>query len=170
MICRLKPVCLRGEKTMKRSTLIELMVLLVISSGFSGCVGFQAYPLAARSGDTISMAIGGTLMHETIPGDQITLDDLDITIQQHINGNSVIDVNEVYPVKKRYLFRLYPDMTSYSWNFASAYGIPAGQGGEWSVVLDLADPDTGNALPLLGDCQAKVVVMTNKLWDKYWYG
>jgi len=162
---------LRGGNTMKRSTMIELMVLMTISLGFSGCIGHQSFPLAARSGDTISLALGGTLWHETSPGQQITLDDLDITIQQDINGNGVIDADEVFSVKKRYLFRLYPDLTSYVWNFSTPYfGTPVGQSGEWSVVLDLVDASTNSLLPLVGDREAAIVVATNKLHDNYWGG
>lgn len=146
---------------MKRSTMIESVVLLVISLGFSGCIGFQSYPLMARSGDTITLALGGTRSHETSPGSQITLNDLTISIQQDINGNSVIDANEVFPVKKRYLFRLYPDLTSFAASFGF-YGDPVGL---WSVVLDLADPSTSAPLPLVGDRQATVVVTTGKLSD-----
>lgn len=154
---------------MKRSTMIEVMVLMVISLGFSGCVGFQAFPLAARSGDTISLALGGTFRHEILPGGQITLDDLNITIQQDINGNGVIDPDEVFPVKKRYLFRLYPDLTSYAWNFSPPYyGTPVGQSGEWSIVLDLVDPSTNAPLPLVGARQARFVVETSKLMGNFW--
>ncbi len=145
---------------MKHFTTIELMVLLVISLGFSGCVGFQSFPLAARSGDTISLAIGGAPRHETVPGSQITLNDLNITIQQDINGNGVIEPEEVFAVKKRYLFRLYPDLTSYASNFTAVYGSTTI--GQWSVVLDLVDPDTDDSLPLVGDEQAELVVTTSK--------
>lgn len=150
---------------MKRSTMIEVMVLLVISLGFSGCIGFQPFPLAARSGDTISLALGGSPSHEIVPGSQITLDDLNITIQQDINGNGVIDADEKFPVKKRYLFRLYPDLTSNVANF-SVYGdTPVG---EWSAVLDLVDPSTNAPLPLVGNRQAAVVVATSKLKNNKW--
>ncbi len=144
---------------MKRSTMIELMVLLLILLGLSGCIGFQAFPLAARSGDTITLALGGSPYHEVVHGDQITMNDLNIKIQQDINGNGVIDSNETFTVTKRYLFRLYPDLTSGAAN-AGAYTDPLG---EWSAVLDLADPTTHNPLPLVGNRQATIIVTTSKL-------
>ncbi len=153
--------------------MFELMVLLVMFLGFSGCIGFQSFPLAARSGDTISLALGGSVVHETIPGDQITLNDLDITIQQDINQNGVIDDNEKFAVTKRYLFRIYPDPTSYVWNFSAEYygtnyGTPVGQGGEWSAIVDLTDP-IGTPLPLVGNLPATLAVTTSKLTDNFWY-
>ncbi len=159
---------------MKRYKMIKVMALLIISFGLSGCVGFKSFPLAARSGDTVSLALGG-IHHETVPGDQIKLDDLTITIEQDINGDGVIDASEKFAVKKRYLFRLYPDLTSYAWNFSPYYtGTPPygpiARSGEWSVVLDLVDPSTNAPLPLVGDREATVVVATNKLTDNFWGG
>jgi len=149
---------------MKRSTMIELLVLLVIYLGFSGCIGHKAFPLAARTGDTISLALGGTRWHETGPGQEITLNDLDITIQQDQNGDSVIDANEIFDVNSRYLFRLYPDLTSNAANFGSFVNTPVG---EWSVVLDLAD-SSGNPLPLSENQPATIVVTTSKLHNNFY--
>jgi len=112
------------------------------------------------------LAIGGTYVHESSPGDQLKLDDLTISIQQDINGNGAIETNEIFTVKKRYLFRIFPDATSYVANFGSAIGnAPAG---EWSVVLDLSDSVTNAPLPLVGDRQATIVVTTNKLKNNIW--
>ncbi len=154
---------------MKRSAMIEIMVLLlVISLGLSGCIGFQSFPLAARPGDTISLALGGTRYHETFPGSQIMLNDLNITIQQDKNGNGVIESSETFTVTKRYLFRLYPDPTSRAANFTTSYGMGTAPVGQWSVVVDLADPITHAPLPLDGNLQASVVVQTDKLANNYW--
>ena len=151
---------------MKRSTIIEVLALLAISAGIFGCIGYKAYPLAARSGDTISLALGGTAMHETSPGNQIKLEDINISIQQDINGNGAIESSETFTVTKRYLFRLYPDVTSLAANFSATTGnAPAG---EWIVVLDLADPVTNTPLPLTGDRQARIVVTTSKLKNNMW--
>lgn len=154
---------------MKRSTMIELLVLMIIFLGLSGCIGYQSFPLAARSGDTITLALGGSPSHELIPGNQITLNDLTIKIQQDINGNSVIDSNETFTVTKRYLFRIYPDQTSKAANSkqGGAYENPVGL---WSAVLDLADPIMHNPLPLVGNRQATVVVTTSKLQNNHWGG
>lgn len=154
---------------MKRSTMIELLVLLIIFLGLSGCIGYQSFPLAARTGDTITLALGGSPSHELIPGGQITLNDLTIKIQQDINGNSVIDSNETFTVTKRYLFRIYPDQTSKAANSmdGGAYPNPVGL---WTAVLDLADPITHNPLPLVGNRQATVVVTTSKLRNNLWGG
>ncbi len=144
---------------MKRYQMIEvIMVLLVVSFGISGCVGFKAFPLAARSGDTIALALGGSPNHESSPGAEITLDDLDVYITQ--NGDS-------YSVEPRYLFRLYPDPTSKVSNFGVYGSLNVG---EWSLVLDLVYPGTDTPLPLVEDMQAEVVVNTTKLnsiWNNF---
>jgi len=155
------------EKNMKRFTTLNLLVLLAISLGISGCIGYQAFPLAARTGDTISLALGGTSQHETAPGSQITLNDLNVTIQQDINGNGTIESSETFTVKKRYLFRLYPDPTSGAAN--NPDGMYMDPVGVWSAVLDLTYPGTTTALPLVAGLPAKLVVTSNgKLKDTVW--
>lgn len=144
---------------MKRFRMAQVIVLLVlVSFGISGCVGFKPFPLAARSGDTVSLALGGSPDHEVVPGNEIRNSNLTITIEQDINGDSI---KEVFSVKKRYLFRLYPDPTSNVANFSSLYGDPHG---EWIAVINLRNPTTGAPLPLIpGD--AVIKVQSPKLYD-----
>lgn len=142
---------------MKRKNMIEALVSLLIFLGITGCIGKQSYPLAARSGDTITVALGGTAWHEMVPGNEIVLSDLTVTLQQ--GGNA-------YPVKKRSVFRLFSDQTSYVSNFSPVYeNKPVGQ---WCIALDLVDPVTSIPLPLAGDQQATLSVTSSKLTNNFW--
>jgi len=150
---------------MNRFSMAQVIVLLVlVSFGISGCIGFKPFPLAARPGDTISLALGGSPVHETTPGQQITKNDLSITIEQDKDGNGVIDTNETFPVKLRYLFRLYPDLTSRAANFNIMNKEPAG---EWIAIVNLSDPATGSSLAL-NQGPATLKVNSAKLKNNYY--
>lgn len=140
-----------------------IMFLMVLSLSVSGCIGFQPFPLAARPGDTIGLALGGSPQHETTGGQEITKDDVDITIEQDIDNSGTIDADEIFNVKKRILFRLYPDPVSNAANFSVLYSQPVG---EWIAIVNLADPVSGNPLPLIAG-QATMRVSTTKLQNLY---
>lgn len=124
------------------------MLVLVSTTVLFGCVGQEAFTKMARTGDTLSLALGGAPSHE-----------LNGIVSKSAMSVTIKDSSGVtYPVTLRYLFRLYPDpasMLTYSatYDFAPfvytsrAYRQP--NQGEWIAVIDLADPQTGVPLPLV---------------------
>lgn len=147
---------------MKAKMFLMFVCLLTLST--VGCVGQQAFTKMARSGDTVTLALGGSPSHE---------------INGHVNKNNMVvtitdSANNTYDVTLRYLLKLYPDPSS-RYNYHATYDtsivppylsreyIDPNQG-EWVAVVDLTDPGTGTPLPLAQGA-AKIHVMTPDLVD-----
>ncbi|VAW53357.1 hypothetical protein MNBD_GAMMA06-386 [hydrothermal vent metagenome] len=103
----------------------------VILLALQGCVGIQSFPLAARAGDTITIAAGSvdgmTTSNTTVKfvSDEATTfgDEYDLTSNIRV------------------ITKIYPDKTSAAWMTSNAAGIPPASGhGSWQsiIVLDLA--------------------------------
>ena len=118
------------------------VVLLALLLG--GCAGMQTLPNAARAGDTISLALGGTNGNQTLKA---------ANVHMQITDSS----GATYPLTLRDFFRVYMDPTSdYAmradtgtyWSGAApleVYG-PVHKT-QWMGVVDLTDA-SGNPLPL----------------------
>lgn len=112
----------------------------------SGCSSMQPLASYARSGDTITIALGGTTSNALVP--VLKKENLFVSIKDSA-GNT-------FPVKVRNLFRIFSDPTS-AYDFRSPQSpgavsfsesqVPPHQG-EWMAVLDLVDPATNVAPPL----------------------
>ncbi len=124
---------------------LKLFTLVLCSMAWmmTGCTGTQSISNYARSGDTVILALGGTHATAQVPILTMANTSVDIT---DAGGN-------IYPVKLRHLFRLYADPTS-RYSFRSVASIftwdtyVAPHQGMWVAVIDLADPATGDPLPL----------------------
>lgn len=114
---------------------ITLLVLLVIH----GCTATQPFPIAARAGDTITLAIGSL--------DGATKDNLTILYTPDVDPANSIDIT----ANIRSVFKLYPDPTSPA--FISEAGGPSSQGfanaitvwsghGPWQSVVAIDLPVT----------------------------
>lgn len=108
-----------------------LAVLLLVS----GCTSMQTMSNYARSGDTVTIAIGGSENHVKVP--ILKQEDLTVTITDA--------ANVVHPVKVRYVFRVYPDPTSRYMH--PLWGVINNEY-QWMAIVDLVDPATDNPLPL----------------------
>jgi len=99
----------------------------------------------ARSGDTVMIALGGT--HES--NAQVS-----VLKKENITNAITDSIGTSLPVKLRYLYRVYGDPTSaYGYRVYPQYGgryetYTPPYSGQWMAVIDLADPVTGNPLPL----------------------
>lgn len=120
---------------------IIVLVLLVIQ----GCVGTQSMSSYARTGDTVTISLGGTEDNNALV-EILKKEDIVVTITD--------SESNTYPVKLRHLARLYPDHTStYTFNTKRQYGsqdtyIPVLLG-QWFATIDLVDPsDTSIKHPL----------------------
>lgn len=113
---------------------------------FSGCSSMQSLSSYARTGDTVTIALGGTEDSNALV-EILKKEDINITITDSSLGT--------YPVKLRHLFRVYPDHSStYIFNTKKAASgssydtyIPPLLG-QWIAVVDLVDPVTSLSPPL----------------------
>jgi hypothetical protein len=106
---------------------IFLVVLLL-----SNCVAVQPFPLAARAGDTITVAAGSA--------DGMTASNTTATF----TSDAPATLGQVYDLTSsiRAVTKIYPDKTSMAWTDSIAGGMPYSTGhGSWQtvVLLDL-DP------------------------------
>ncbi|VAW68285.1 hypothetical protein MNBD_GAMMA10-1262 [hydrothermal vent metagenome] len=136
---------------MKIINKLRIVVLSgLITAFFSGCASMQSMSSYARTGDTVSIALGGTEESNALV-EVLKKEDIAIIITDS-SGNS-------FPVTLRKLFRVYPDHASQyvydSWDdgasATSAYTPPLL--GQWVAIVELVDPDTG-LLPALAIGQA----------------
>lgn len=139
-------------QTYRRLRRFELMGLVLL---MAGCSSIQPLPNFARTGDTVSIAVRQTEQD----GKFIKKEQATVTITDASQAS--------YPVRLRYLFRVYSDPTSaYSVRSARKAGWPLGSEpleiysspylGQWIAVVDLADPITGIA-PSLATGAANLV-------------
>jgi len=137
--------------------LIKLLLLGYAAIHFTGCASWQAMSSYARTGDTVTIALGSTDEGNAL---------VEILKKEDISV-SITDANSnTYPIKLRKLFRTYADNTSrfivgtnqidnalqYDWE---SYHAPLT--GQWMAIIDLVDPDTGS-LPLLAAGSATISV------------
>lgn len=107
----------------------------------------QSMSSYARTGDTVTIALGGSEESNALV-DILKKEDIAISITDS-GGN-------IYPVKLRHLFRVYPDNSSTyifntknvgNGNSIDAYAPPLL--GQWLATVDLVDPDTLALPPLI---------------------
>lgn len=127
----------------KYSRYAFLLVVLLVALQLTGCASMQSLSNYARSGDTVTVSLGGTDSNALIP--ILKKEDVNATITD-ADGNT-------YPVKVRNVFRVYSDPTSHfnyrspaSNNRFETYVYP--DQGQWMAVLDLVDPTTDQPLTL----------------------
>lgn len=122
------------------NNLHRLVLVGLVIAFLSGCAGMQAMSSYARTGDTVSVALGGTEDSNALV-EILKKEDIAITIT---DAASV-----THTVTLRKLFRVYPDhSTEYMYesgsagggNTMSAYTPP--MLGQWVAVIDLLDPAT----------------------------
>jgi hypothetical protein len=120
--------------------MIKSRSFLLVSAVFlfglmQGCTMVQTYPLAARAGDTITIA----------PGSLDGATKTNLTVQYYSDSNPSTPVNLSSNIRS--VFNITPDRTSPVWTSSMADSIPASSGhGPWQTVIALDLPTTG--LPL----------------------
>lgn len=101
-----------------------------------GCVGVQSFPLAARAGDTITIAAGSV--------DGMTSSNTTVTFVSDATA-TLGDSYDLTP-NIRAITKIYPDKTSNAWTASNALGIPGSSGhGSWQTVIIL---DLDPAIPI----------------------
>jgi len=131
---------------MKTTKPINLLLFVILAWLISSCASMRPLSNYARSGDTVSLALGGTL-DSNAQVSVLKKANITITITDSASVTS--------PVTLRYLFRTYPDPTSglgyrsYT-NQGDGKIVPyvAPYSGQWMAIIDLADPVTGDPVPL----------------------
>lgn len=122
---------------------------------FSGCSSMQTMSSYARTGDTVTIALGGSEESNALV-DILKKEDISITITD--------STSNTYPIKIRHLFRVYPDNSSsyiFNTNMAASgnsydsYVPPLL--GQWMATVDLVDPVT-SLLPPLAEGAATISV------------
>lgn len=121
-----------------------LLVLLAALIFAGGCSSRQPISNYARSGETIVLSLGGTDSNALVS----------ILKKQNITVTIRDAANNTYTAKLRNVFRVYSDPTS-GYDFRSptnnmyydSYVTP--HQGLWLAVVDLVDPVSGAALPLI---------------------
>lgn len=114
------------------------IVILLFLFMLSGCAGLQPMSNFARSGDTITVALLGAEADEFISKSNLTAE--------------IVDASGSYPISIRYLMRAYPDPVSIrSWYERNDQQYQSALGGQglWIAVIDLVDPNTNSAPPLV---------------------
>lgn len=114
-----------------------LGVLLLLVFINTGCIGTRSFPLYAKPGETVSVAIGD-VVDETGPG--VDKSNLTITITDSLGADHVIDGNSSGASGKiRSVFRTFPDPLSpaaLQYPF-SGINFPNAGNGQIGVILDL---------------------------------
>jgi len=129
------------------------MLLGVVTALFSSCASMQSMSSYARTGDTVTIALGGTEDSNALV-EVLKKEDINITITD-INGNT-------YPITLRHLFRLYPDhSSSYVYKTDKNSGSQENYSppfiGQWMATIDLIDPVT-SSMPTLAIGAATISV------------
>lgn len=111
--------------------IITTFLLLLLTSLY-GCTGMQPFPLSARAGDTITLAIGS--MDNITPSNTIAT-------YHAVDTNGVeIGTYDLTP-GIRNIFKLYPDKTSQAWHATDTRFMKNWSGhGPWMSVLLLDLP------------------------------
>ncbi|VAW67481.1 hypothetical protein MNBD_GAMMA08-1351, partial [hydrothermal vent metagenome] len=85
------------------NNLHKIVFLGLIAALFAGCASMQSMSSYARTGDTITVAVGGT-EESNVLVDVLKKEDIVITITDSSAAS--------FPVKLKRLFRVYPDYSS----------------------------------------------------------
>lgn len=127
---------------MRRLNINKIWLLAMIILAGSGCTSMNTLSSYARTGDTVSVSLGGTFRHsaDTV----LKKEEVVATITDSASLN--------YAVKVRHLFRLFSDPTStYSLRSQVSGTLENNAGadqGQWMAIIDLVDPITNDVLPL----------------------
>ena len=128
------------------NNLQRIMLLGIAVAFFSGCSGMQSMSSYARTGDTVTIALGGTEESNALV-EILKKEDITITITD--------SASNTYPVTLRHLFRVYPDHSStYIFNTKEIAGGNAIDAyvppllGQWMATVDLVDPVSSLLPPL----------------------
>lgn len=129
------------------TNLPRIILLGLTIAFFSGCSSMQSMSSYARTGDTVTISLGGSEEHHALV-EILKKEDISVTI----TDSSL----NTYPVTLRHLFRVYPDHSSTyvfntnkvgGGNTIDAYAPPLL--GQWMATVDLIDPDTSLLPPLV---------------------
>ena len=124
-----------------------IIFLGLVAILFSGCASMQSMSSYARTGDTVSIALGGTEESNAL---------VEVLKKENIAISITDSALNSYPVTLRRLFRVYPDHAS-EYIFESSAATGGGLNpsaytppmiGQWVAIIDLVDPVTG-VLPTL---------------------
>ena len=147
----------------------RIVFIGLIAALFTGCASFQSMSSYARTGDTVTITLGGTEDNNALV-EVLKKEGLTVTITD--------SALMTYPIKLRHLFRVYPDHTS-KYTFNTKYSA-GGNGwdsyvppllGEWMATVDLIDPAVpGVALPLAVGPATISVSSTEQLAPTVYYG
>jgi len=96
-----------------------LFLLLIVSVVFSGCTMVSPFPLVARSGDTITLAVGSA----------DGMNKSNTTVE--FTGSDGIPIN----IPERQILKIYPDKTSRPWLYSD--------GGQSNINIPLTYPSHG---------------------------
>lgn len=125
--------------------ILHRVVLLGLSVAFfSGCSSMQSMSSYARTGDTVTIALGGSEENNAL---------VEILKKENISITITDSSSSTYPIKLRHLFRVYPDHSSgYIFNTKAYSGswdvyVPPLLG-QWMATVDLVDPVTLELPPL----------------------
>jgi len=135
---------------MLKKEILKTIALGLTALLFSGCVSMQPLSNYARSGDTITLSLGGT---NFAPSGMIKKENVTVQITDALG--------QIHTAKLRKLFRVYSDPTSYYATRQKVGGsIEASSGrmqGQWMALIDLIDPVTSTNLPLaVGDASLNI--------------
>ena len=121
-------------------------LLGILGVVLGGCASMQPLSSYARSGDTVTLSLGGTESNALVP----------VLKKENIAVSITDSAGITYPVKLRNVMRVYADPTSYyeydnlkpefSGSNYSAYPYP--HQGLWLAVIDLVDPLNNQPHPL----------------------
>lgn len=148
---------------MKSEKKMSLMIA-VLTLCLAGCASMQPLSNYARSGDTVAISLGGTESNALIP----------VLKKQNIAITITDAAGAVHPVKLRSIFRVYSDPTSayqgrspYSSTQWTENWVQPNEG-IWMAIIDLVDPNTGQA-PVLAVGAAKLGVSSPDIqnWVDY---
>lgn len=148
------------------NSLIRVFMFVVVACGIlGGCASMQPLSSYARSGDTVMIALGGTESNALVP--VLRKENLSVSITDSL-GNT-------YPVKVRYLYKVYSDQASaYSYRASQADNSGNWEGfvdpyqGQWLAILDLVDPVSGAPL-ILAEGSATLSVSSPEIDNAYYY-
>ena len=137
------------------NNLTRIIFLGLTIAFFSGCSSMQSMSSYARTGDTVTISLGGTEEHHAL---------VEILKKEDINIVITDSSSNMHAVTLRHLFRVYPDHTSTyifntnhvgGGNSIDAYAPPLL--GQWMATVDLVDPVTG-LNPVLAEGPAIITV------------
>jgi hypothetical protein len=132
----------KPTKMLYHSELLVYISLLMLCGYFvAGCTALQPFPVAARAGDTIMLALGSP--------DGMTRSNTAVQYVPDSDPFIPVDLNI------RSIFKLYPDQTSAAWladTFADGVPIDTAHG-PWLTVMAIDLPDSSLLQPGTGNVQ-----------------